>query len=461
MSTVANSTLRPKLLAMSVAASIIGSVSALAQEEGREPSDFRPNVDDFRPNVIEEVFAVGRSISATQALVNERLDDATVVDMLGAEAISRLGDSTVADALRRMPGLSLVAGKFIYIRGLGERYSATTLNGAQVPSPDLTRSVIPLDIFPTSAVESLRVQKTWSPEMPANFAGGGVDMRTQGIPNEFAVSFELSSGYNTATSGKVLSYPGGGDDRWGTDDGTRALPPAIVDAAADYLGILSTQGILATLRRENPAATLEDAQAINRSLGLALRRDIGVTEKDASPDVGIKASVGNRYVINDDWDFGFLVGTTYNSGWREAVRSSTNHRFPEERTDTDYESTKFVNLSGTLNLGLSFTEDHQISTTTLLLRNTDDETAIRDFFNENRQVSDGLGWRSYRLRFEERNMRTNQVKGTHYLGEDTRRLLPGILDRDWLPPETRIEWFYSDSKAETDIPNEVNVAGQT
>src|SRR5690606_27805045 len=127
------------------------------------------------------------------------------------------------------------------------------------------------------------------------------------------------------------------------------------------------QGILAALRREDPGATLSDAQSINRDLALALNRDIGVTEKDPSPDVGLKASIGNRFDFNDDWSLGFIAGTTYNTGWREAIRQSTNHRFPDRRIDTDTESNRFVNLSGTLNLGLSFTEDHEISTTTLFL----------------------------------------------------------------------------------------------
>ena len=109
----------------------------------------------------ETVVVEGRSLSASEELIEERLQDASVVDAIGAEAISRLGDSTVAATLRRVPGLSLVADKFVYIRGLGERYSATSLNGSDIPSPDLTRNVIPLDIFPTSIVDSIRVQKAW------------------------------------------------------------------------------------------------------------------------------------------------------------------------------------------------------------------------------------------------------------------------------------------------------------
>ena len=98
-------------------------------------------------------------------------------DFLGAEAIARVGDSTVSAALRRIPGLTLVNDQFIYVRGLGERYSSVQLNGAQVPSPDLTRNVIPLDIFPTEIIEALQVQKGYSPEVPAAFGGGNVNIQ--------------------------------------------------------------------------------------------------------------------------------------------------------------------------------------------------------------------------------------------------------------------------------------------
>jgi outer membrane receptor protein involved in Fe transport len=183
------------------------------------PTDTRPNDAD----AIEEVVVTGRFISSSQQLVNERMTDAYATDLLGEDTIARLGDSTVGDALRRMPGLSLVGGKFIYIRGLGERYSSTFLNGAQIPSPDLTRNVIPLDVFPTSVVESLRVQKAWSPYLPANFGGGSVDIRTKGIPDGFVMKVEIGSGSNSEASGSGLTYPGGSDiERYGIWQNHRA-----------------------------------------------------------------------------------------------------------------------------------------------------------------------------------------------------------------------------------------------
>lgn len=122
--------------------------------------------------VMEEVVATGSRLQGTAAaVIEERKNQAFVADILGSEQISRTGDSDAASALRRVTGLTLVDGKFIYVRGLGQRYSSARLNGASIPSPDLTRNVIPLDIFPANVIESLSVQKAYSPNMPAAFGG--------------------------------------------------------------------------------------------------------------------------------------------------------------------------------------------------------------------------------------------------------------------------------------------------
>jgi len=135
--------------------------------------------------VLDEVVTTGTRLKGTAtAVLQERKNQAFVADILGAEQISRTGDSDAASALRRVTGLTLVDGKFIYVRGLGERYSSTQLNGAAVPSPDPSRSVIPLDLFPSDIIESLSVQKSFSPSMPAAFGGGNVDIRLKTIPSE-------------------------------------------------------------------------------------------------------------------------------------------------------------------------------------------------------------------------------------------------------------------------------------
>jgi TonB-dependent receptor len=464
MNTVDKAKMKITPVSIAIALALLSFKATAQDQETGEPVIGAPNppVNQDDGGEIEEVVVTGRFISSSQQLVNERIDDAFVSDVLGAETISRLGDSTVGAALRRVPGISLVADRFVYIRGLGERYSATSLNGAQIPSPDLTRNVIPLDVFPTSIVESLRVQKTWSPDLPANFGGGSVDIRTRGIPDSLSVNFEFGSGYNSLAA-DGWTYAGGGDDSLGTDDGTRAMSPDLLAAINQYQGTIGVQQILTFMQRQDPSATLEDARLANRNLALELNRSIGVETKDVPLDANVRASVGNNWLLGNDWEFGFLAGGSYQTGWRNTEAKARNFNFPDERTDTENETTRSVTMSGTGTLGLKFTEDHEIQTTSLWLRNTDDETAITDFFNENRQKSDGLGWRNYRIKFEERELLTHQISGTHYLGDDTRDRLPEFLSGlvSFLPLESSISWFYSESEAQTGIPNEVSVASQT
>ena len=447
----------PRAVALATAGMVAGGVAQTAMAEEAPPQQVQAAGE------IEEVIVVGRLFNAAQQLMNERKDDEVVSDVLGDDTIERLGDTTVAVALRRISGLSLVNEKFVYVRGLGERYSSTMLNGATIPSPDLTRNVIPLDIFPTSIVQSLRVQKSYSADMPAAFGGGAVDIRTKGIPSSFTYSIEIGTGYNWENDGDAFSYAGGGDDEWGVDDGSRALKTDLTNGIQRFLGNLDNQSILNGLRAEgNPNATLADAKLINRSLALNLNRDITVREESIDPDVNIKGSIGNNWLLGENWEFGFLVGGAYKSQWRENERVSRNFNFPTERTDTELESTYTVDITGNLNLGVRFGDEHEISTTTLYLRNTDDETAIRDFFNENREISDEVGFRDYRLQFEERDMTVNQITGNHILGDETRDVVPffGGLMSNLSLPDVEVNWFYSEARAETNIPNQVSVLAQ-
>jgi TonB-dependent receptor len=452
-----------KTITIKGAPHIVAAISVLVLLSPARAQEENGAVDEPESGIIEEVVATGRFISSSQQLVNERMTDAFATDLLGADTISRLGDSTVGSALRRIPGLSLVSDKFVYIRGLGERYSASSLNDAQIPSPDLTRNVIPLDVFPTSIVESLRVQKSWSPDLPANFGGGAIDIRTKGIPDGFTASFEVGSGSNSEASNSGLTYQGGSNDKWGTDDGTRTLSTELLNSIDSYQGEIGVQSLLSALRASDPTATLADAQILNRSLGAKLNRNIAPQNKSLPADVNVRGSIGNNWMLGNDWEFGAIVSTAYQTNWRNTIAKARNFNFPDERTDTEKETTQSVTMAGTASFGLKFLDDHEIETTTLWLRNTDDETAVTDYFNENREKSDGLGWRNYRFQFEERSMLTNQIRGSHYLSDATRDHLPGFVNglMSRLPTETEITWFISDSTAQTDIPNQLDIASQT
>ena len=413
------------------------------------------------PNVIEEMVVLGRFKSAATDIVSERIDSDVPLDLLDAEAISRAGDGDVAQALRRLPGLTLAQGKFVYVRGLGERYSSAQLNGAAVPSPDLTRNVLPLDIFPADIIDSLAVQKGYSPEMPAAFGGGNVDIRTKRAPEDRAFSLKLNTGWNTESGAPGLSYQGGGDDRFGQDDGTRALSGAMREAIDAYQGNVSELNILNALRRDGGQHTLAEAQRVNRSLATALNRDIDVEPKDLRPDVNGEVSGGYRWFLGERWEAGFLALGAYANNWRNRDRVNRLVSNPETDFSHTQRTVESVSVTGSLNVGLKFTGDHEVGAMTLLLRNTEDDasfslTCQQGQFNDCADDNPTQG-RVADIRFEERELIVHQLSGEHTLGEATLGLLPGFLGFLDIAEGARFTWYYSEAAAATDIPNEVRV----
>ncbi|HLF12865.1 MAG TPA: TonB-dependent receptor, partial [Gammaproteobacteria bacterium] len=440
-------------IAAAVITAMAGALPVLAQQA-------QDQAETQAQDATEEIVVTGRLRSTALDVVRERLEQEVVSDFLSTEQIARTGDSTVSLALRRMPGLTLINDQFIYVRGLGERYSSTLLNNAYVPSPDLTRNVLPLDIFPAEILEALAVQKAYSPDMPAAFGGGNVNIMTRGIPTGPVVSIELGSGANSESDGNGISYVGGSDDSLGTDDGTRAMPAAIRDAIQEYRGNLSTAGIFAGLNRDGQPHLLSQAEAINRQLATSLYRDIDFQQKSLSPDASLEAALGNRWYFggSDQWQFGALGLLSYDNDWRNRERTVRNVVNPDEEFFNEQRTTNQIAATGIVNLGLNFTTDHRVTTSSMFLRNTEDEgiEAAGHTFNFVRQS--GRGFRDYRIRFEERELRSNQIRGQHVVGQDTVEVFP-FLDRPWLEGLT-YDWYYSDSTAETTIPSEILISAE-
>lgn len=366
--------------------------------------------------VIEEVVATGTRLKGTAtAVMQERKNQAFVADIMGAEQISRTGDSDAASALRRVTGLTLVDGKFIYVRGLGERYSSTQLNGAVVPSPDPTRNVIPLDLFPSDIIESLSVQKSFSPSMPASFGGGNVNIRLKSIPSQQVFNISGSLGYNTENSGDVLDYPGGGRDWFGEDDGTRAAPAAIRQRWEDR----------EFLDNLEPDVALDLLSDVNR--------EYGPENTSAAPDMGLNVTLGNSYDYDEDWRFGFLATAGYDAQTRatEQYELQDPDRIGDDvilvRFFDDIQGTeRTVQWSSLLTLGIDYNRQHQIDYSIIALNDTRDE--IREKFGntENLNQAEGLRIRDIDIEYEERTLYTNQLKGMHtfpdlnFLGFDWR-----------------------------------------
>lgn len=386
---------------------ILGGLSLQATVASAQETD--------EEQVIEEVVATGTRLKGTAtAVLQERKNQAFVADILGAEQISRTGDSDAAAALRRVTGLTLVDGKFIYVRGLGERYSSTTLNGAAVPSPDPTRSVIPLDLFPADIIESLSVQKSFSPSMGAAFGGGNVDIRLKTIPTDFVFNVTGKVGGNSDNFSDAYQYNGGSDDWYGKDDGTRAAPQGIVD-------LWKSKQFLDNV---TPTEARDLLKTLNRDYDPKLQR--------VDPDFGLNMTLGNRFDYNQDIRYGFLLSTGYDNSWEisdefigeDPQRSGddiTLVRFFDDVQTTEHS----IKWSGLANFGIDYNRNHRIDISSIALNDTRDQIRDKVGNSNNIQLVDDQRIRDLEVIYEERKMFTNQIKGTHTFTD------LGFLGFDW------------------------------
>ncbi len=143
--------------------------------------------------------------SAERGTVNESLDQQRtavgVVNAITAEQISKSPDGDAAQAVQRVSGVTVQDSKYIFVRGLGERYTTSSLNGARVPSPEPEKRVVPLDMFPSGLLQSITTAKTFTPDQQGDFAGGMVDIRTREFPARRSVSLQFTGGYSAGSSG--------------------------------------------------------------------------------------------------------------------------------------------------------------------------------------------------------------------------------------------------------------------
>ena len=305
-----------------------------------------------------------RIVGGTATALEERQESSTVSDILGAEQMSKSGDSDAASALKRVTGLTVIGGKYVYVRGLGDRYSATLLNGSSLPSPEPEKRVVPLDIFPTSLVEQVVIQKTFSPDRPAEFGGGVVEVQTRNIPEKPVLNLGVSGSYVAGTSFEEgLSGPVGPTDWLGLGTAYRALPAGIAEASAEEP--LKSQGMFT-----EGGYTAEELEAF----GELIPARWGLSTREVPPDFGLTLNAGGR-VPAGDFSLGALFGGVYNNGWdiEKGVRSnfaSSSDGLVESKRTTFENTENTVRVGAALALGIEYDERFSLRSTTLLNRSS-------------------------------------------------------------------------------------------
>ena len=344
------------------------------------------------------------SQSSERGLLEKRMRSSRIEDSISTEEISRLPASSAGEAIKWVTGVSIVGGRYVFVRGLGERYSNTLLNNVEIPSPEPNRRVVPMDIFPASLLASLQTVKTFSPDQPGGFAGGSVQVFTKDFPEELMMSVSMSSGFNTQAIGADgLTYPGGDFDFLGFDDGSRELPSIVETRAADLP--IRERGRFTPL-----GFTPEQIQEFGQSFS-----NIWSPERQQIPiNQGYKFSLGNSNTLFGK-EFGYLgvisYGNSHSYGTqvRNAFRIGLNETLSPVTSYDVERSSNEVDWGSVLNASLRFSPQHQLSVRSLFTHTAEDETRTWSGFNADRNTD----LRSFRLRYVERELFSGQVAGTH------------------------------------------------
>ena len=288
------------------------TMPAPAPADQTAPADPAAQADPAAAEAPQEAQPEVSVPGGTEVVVTARRGSSNIVksstqslSILSSADIARTGEGDIAGALARVTGLSVVGNGFVYVRGLGDRYSLALLNGSPLPSPEPLRRVVPLDIFPTSIIGSTLVQKSYSVNFPGEYGGGVINLTTKTAPKQAFVTISSSIGADSVTTGQLgYTYFGSSSDWTGFDNGARDIPPAL----ANFLnsGQRISQGNVNTQAIASQLVTGSNA-IVQRNRALP-------------PNWSLSLEAGKSWDIGDD-TLGIIATFGYSNKWR--TRSTT------------------------------------------------------------------------------------------------------------------------------------------
>ncbi len=322
-----------------------------------------------------------------------------LMDGLSSQSFSKIGAGDVSAAVKTVPGVSVQDGGHVYVRGLGDRYTKSILNGVDIPGLDPDRNSIQLDIFPTNILDNVLVIKSSTADLPADFTGGMVDIITKDFPARAEYSISIGGTYNPGMHLKsnYLRYNGGNTDFLGFDDGTRDLP---------------------VRRRQVFPRPFDNDEALTR---LTQRFNPVLSASTATSPIDFSAgfTAGNQYDVGKNNKLGFFASASYKNTTEFYENYESNSYLKPREADEfelraartlrgDYGKNKVL-LSGMA--GLAFkTQKSKYQLNILHIQNGE---STAGYFNENIFVSDAIEVFRDNLEYTQRSITNAILSGKH------------------------------------------------
>jgi len=392
-----------------------GVVSLQARRIGYTPKTITGLVVDAG-QAVDQNIALGASSTVLQATVvtasaergtvAEALDQqrsaSGIVNSVTAEQIQRSPDGNAAQAVQRVSGVTVQDDKYVSVRGLGDRYTTSYVNGARVPSPEPEKRVVPLDMFPSGLLQSITTTKTFTPDQQGDFSGAMVDIKTREFPARRTWSAQLTSGYSAGATGAALAGARGtGGENFGMVNGGRDLP-ALLRGVGNFQGLTLNQG------------------DHNLLVG-SLRNAWSPVSLNGPAPIGGAFSVGGNDPLLFGHRIGYLLSGTFSTvtDLRDqqvralADRGNTAGTTREIDRFSGQETSQSVLWGGIAQLSTMVGAGSRVTLNTIYNRTADNESRTETGSFEN----EGIRARITRMRYVERAVQSLQLQGEHLAGD--------------------------------------------
>ena len=380
---------------------------------------------------LEEVIVTADVIRQSEtALLTLKRKSVNLMDGISSENFKKIGDSDAGAAAKRVTGVSVEGGKYVFVRGLGDRYTKTTLNGLDIPGLDPDRNSIQIDVFPTSLIDNLVVLKSFTPDLPADFTGGIVNIETKDFPDKKIFDVSASLGFNPAMhfNSDYITYEGSSTDFLGFDNGERDLPFNARTATLPSPSNSSDGEVNQFLRQFSPT--------------------LGAIQKTSFADFGLGVTYADQKSVGKGSN---KLGYLFSANYKNTTTFYDEAFFGEYQNDRDRTQSEFQRafnqdgIIGTNNVllgglaGLAFkTQNSKYKLNLMHLQNGESSAGQFNLLDDDNAIGkSGYQGNSDNLSYTERSITNVFLNGDHHFDTDL-----------W-----NIDWRVSMTKSSQDDPD--------
>lgn len=376
--------------------------------------------------LLKAVEITAKAVKNTEAaLVTMKRKSANVIDGVSSAGFKKVGDSDAASAMSRVTGVSVQGGKYVYVRGLGDRYTKTTLNGMSVPGLDPDRNTVQMDIFPTNIIDNIVVSKSFSAELPADFTGGAVNIDLKDFPEKKEMSIGVGLGYNPGMhfNDNYITYSGSGTDFLGFDGGARDIPTGGGDDVPQYGDVIGSTNSAAGQNYINTLQGFDKQMAGYRSTSFM--------------NTSLNFSLANQISTRSDYSLGYIFALNYQNDV-EYYEGAENNLYGKSPNSDEYELTALQIQKGDYGVrnvltsamaGVAIKKDNvKYKLNVVHLQNGESKAGIFDYTDSN--VGTTFQAKQYNLDYSERGLTNVLLSGKHMFDAND-------LELEWKVSPTR------------------------